>query len=300
VGTVLAGAGFFLLVFGCANAVRVDVDGAASNNWADPVTWGCLVASLVLLGAFWRWQHRTRHPLLPPRILADRTRAGSLSALFVTSFGIFGVSLFLAYYLQRTLGYTPLGTGLAFLPLVLAIGVSSALATARLLPVVGPRPLIPSGMILGAMGMILFTQLPATDQYWSHVFPGLVVLGLGLGLVFAPATATATAGVAPSDAGATSATVNVTQQIGGSIGAALLNSLAVAAATGYVASHLGPSSPAREVRALTVSGTLHGYSVAFFVAAGCFVVGSIFSAVLLPSGVPEIDPAGGGLDMAIA
>ena len=147
--------------------------------------------------AFVRWQQRSKNPLLPLRLLINRVRGGSLVALFLTSIGIFGISLFLAYYLQGTLGYSPLRTGVAFLPLVGAIALSAFIASARLLAVSGPRPLIPTGMLLSMMGMVLFTRLTPSADYFSNVLPGLVVTGLGLGLIFAPAIASATAGVRP-------------------------------------------------------------------------------------------------------
>ncbi len=182
---------------------------------------------VVLLVTFVKWQQRSKNPLLPLRLLINRVRGGSLVALFLTSIGIFGISLFLAYYLQGTLGYSPLRTGVAFLPLVGAIALSATIASARLLAVSGPRPLIPTGMLLWMMGMVLFTRLTPSADYFSNVLPGLVVTGLGLGLIFAPAIASATAGVRLSDVGAASALVNTTQQIGGSMGLALLNTIAV-------------------------------------------------------------------------
>ena len=193
----------------------------------------------LFLAAFAFWQQRSKYPLLPLRLLLNRARGGSLIALFLTSIGIFGISLFLAYYLQGTLGYSPLRTGVAFLPLVGAIALSAFIASARLLAVSGPRPLVPTGMLLSMMGMILFTRLSPGNDYFSNVLPGLVVTGLGLGLIFAPAVATATSGVRASDAGAASALVNTTQQIGGSMGVALLNTIAVSV-TARAADHSFP------------------------------------------------------------
>lgn len=302
-GTLLACAGFFLIVFGLGNAITNLPDGNERTNWAAIGTWGSIALGVVLIIAFVAWQHRSDHPLLPPRILDNRTRAGSLVALFVTSFGIFGVSLFLSYYLLGTLHYSAMMTGAAFLPLVVALAASAGLASARLLPVTGPRPLVPSGMLLGALGMILFTRLPVTDQYWAHVFPGLVILGLGLGLVYAPATSTATGGVHAEDAGATSALVNVTQQIGGSIGVALLNSIAIAYATAYIAAQFnqnGLPAPGSSLAGIVTAGTLHGTSIAYWIAAAFFVCGAVVTLVLLPNGVvrvaapdePEEEPTG--------
>jgi MFS family permease len=228
--------------------------------------------------------------LLPLRVLINRTRGGSLVALFVTNIGVFGMFLFLAYYLQGTIGYSPLRTGIAFLPMIIALAVSAFITSARLLAKVGPRPLVPTGMILATMGMVLFTKLTPNSDYWVNVLPGLVVTGLGLGLIVAPAVASATAGVDTNEAGAASALVNTTQQIGGSMGVALLNTIAVS-----VAAHALRGLPAqlgKGTRAdvlAQVHATLHGYTVAFWWAAGFFGVGAILSFALLESGVPALE-----------
>ncbi|MDE3222907.1 MAG: MFS transporter, partial [Acidobacteriota bacterium] len=177
-GTLLASGGLFFVVYGLGHAV--------TSSWGDLATWGSLVVGAALLYAFYRWQRRATHALLPLRLFSSRTRSGSLLAIFFTSVGLFGVSLFLAYYLQTTLGYSPLRTGVAFLPLVLAISISAALASARLLAKTGPRPLVPTGMVLATMAMVLFTRLAPHSNYFGTVLPALVVLGLGLGLIFAP------------------------------------------------------------------------------------------------------------------
>ncbi|MFZ1062605.1 MAG: MFS transporter [Acidimicrobiales bacterium] len=278
-GTVLGSGGLFFVVYGLGHAV--------TTSWSDVFTWASLVVGVFVLWLFVLWQRRASHALLPLRILWQRTRGGSLISLFITSIGMFGVSLFLAYYMQVTLGFSPLRTGLAFLPLVASLALSAFVASARLLAKTGPRPLIPAGMVLGMMGMILFTKLPAHSDYVGHVLPGLIVLGLGLGLIFAPATASATAGIEKRDAGAASALVNTTQQIGGSVGTALLNTLAVSAATaeGMSLMRTNPPHSALAMKVLETTATLHGYAVAFWWAAGFFGLGAVVTFILLESGV---------------
>ncbi len=278
-GAVLVSAGLFAIVFGLAHAVTA--------TWASVVTIGSLLAGVVLLGAFLRWQRRSDHPLLPLPVVFARTRGGSMVALFITMMGFFGVSLLLAYYLQNELGYSPLRTGFAFLPMVIALGFSAMLASARILAVSGPRPLIPAGMLLGALSMVLLTRLPERANYFGTVLPSLILLGLGLGLIFAPATASATAGVAPSSAGVASAMVNSSQQIGGSVGTALLNTIAVTVAGRAFTHTSGATASARAAAA-----TLHGYSIAFWWAAGIFFAGSIFTMIVLESGAPELTVEG--------
>ena len=276
VGTVLVSAGLFALVFGLGHAV--------STGWGNFDTWFSLVTGGILTISFVAWQGRSRYPLLPLRIVTNRTRAGSLIALFVTTIGIFGISLFLAYYLQNTLGYSPLKTGMLFLPLVAALVFSASLASARLLGLVGPRPLVPAGMLLGMMGMVLFTRLPLHANYLGHVLPGLVVTGLGLGLIFAPSTASATAGVEAHDAGAASAMVNTAQQMGGSLGTALLNTIAVISTRRAGCHRL---SGQLNCRASDAGATIHGYTVAFWWAAAFFGVGAILTFFMLESGVAD-------------
>lgn len=267
-GTILGSAGLFFVVYAFGHAV--------TSSWSDPATWGSLSLGLLLLVFFVIWQTHSKHPLLPLRIVTNRTRAGSLLSLFLTSMGIFAVFLLLAYYLEETLGYSPLRAGLAFLPIVIAITLSAAFASARLLAVTGPRPLVPTGMLLSMMGMVLFTRLTPTPDYVGHVLPGLVVMGLGLGLIFAPAIASATAAVEPRDAGAASAMVNTAQQIGGSLGTAILNTIAVIVTTRAL-EHAGPHDT-------VTTTTLHGFSVAFWWAAGFFGVGAVVSLFMLESG----------------
>lgn len=278
-GAVLVSAGLFAIVFGLAHAVTA--------TWASVVTIGSLLAGVVLVSAFLCWQRRSDHPLLPLPVVFARTRGGSMVALFITMMGFFGVSLLLAYYLQNELGYSPLRTGFAFLPMVIALGFSAMLASARILAVSGPRPLIPAGMLLGALSMVLLTRLPERANYFGTVLPSLILLGLGLGLIFAPATASATAGVAPSRAGVASAMVNSSQQIGGSVGTALLNTIAVTVA-GRAFTHTSGASPS----ARAAAATLHGYSIAFWWAAGIFFAGSIFTMIVLESGAPELTVEG--------
>jgi EmrB/QacA subfamily drug resistance transporter len=272
VGTIIGSAGLFFLVYGLGHA--------ESTRWTNSATWMSIMAGVILLAAFVRTQQSVETPLLPLGLLTNRTRAGSHIALFVTSIGMFGVSLFLAYYLENVVKYTPLQTGLAFMPLVVAMAISASVASARLLALVGPRPLIPTGLVLSAMGLLLFTRLPLQPNYSGHVLPGLLVLGLGIGLIFAPAVASATWGVKKSEAGAASAVVNATQNIGGSVGTALLNSLAVAATAGVLA---GVQNPSAHQIGLA---TLLGYSRAFWVAAGLFCVGAVVTFFMLDSGVP--------------
>lgn len=274
-GTILVSAGLFCVVYGFSNA--------ESHGWGSVQTWGLLLAGVVLLGAFGWWQTRSAHPLLPLRVLFDRNRGASFVAILISGAGMFGVFLFLTYYMQQSLGYTPVKTGAAFMPMVAALMLTTALAANVLIPRIGPKPVVPLGMGLAAAGLAWMTGLNLTSGYAAHVMPPLIVLGLGLGLVMAPAMSLATSGVAAEDAGVASATVNTMQQIGGSIGTALLTTLSASAATDYLAGK-NPKDPA-----VLAQSALESYSAAYWWSATFFVAGLVISGLLYRRGVPKQD-----------
>jgi EmrB/QacA subfamily drug resistance transporter len=274
-GTLTASAGLFALVFGFSNA--------ESHGWAAPVTIAAISAGVALLGAFVAVERRVANPLLPLRVLADRDRSAGYLAIAAVGAGLFGVFLFLTYYMQQTLGFSPLTTGLAFMPMMAVIIPVGGIAQTRLLPRYGARPLVTAGMLLGALAMVMFTGVGVDSGYVADILPGLLVMGLGLGLVFAPAMSTATLGVDARDAGVASALVNTGQQIGGSIGTALLSTLAASAASGFGAGR-GPSAELAQLAAV------HGYTTAFFWSAAIFAIGALVSWALLSRGAPEVEP----------
>ena len=272
------------VVTGGLFCVLAGLSRAADSSGSGRTTGAALVIGAGLVAGFVAWQVRARSPLVARRLLVNRTRAGSLVALFISSVGLVGISLLLAYYLQGTLGYSPLRTGVAFVPMVGALGLSASVVSARLLAQVGPRPIVPAGMVLATLGLILFTKLTVHPDYLGNVLPGLIVSGLGLGLILAPAMASATAGTARADAGAAAALVNVAQIGGAALGAALLNTIATAVS--LRALHAQPTA-AVMARVWSARATVHGYAVAFWWAAGIVGVGAILSFVVLESGVNE-------------
>jgi EmrB/QacA subfamily drug resistance transporter len=276
-GTLTACLGLFALVYGFSNA--------ETDSWGAPLTIGMLAASAVLLVSFVALQRRVEHPLLPMRVVLDRDRGGSYLAVGISGAGMFGVFLFLTYYLQQTLGFSPVETGLAFLPMSAAIMVTATSATTMLVPRIGARPLVTLGMVLAAGAMVLLAQLQTDSSYAGNVLPALLVLGVGLGCVFAPAMSGATLGVAPSDAGVASAMVNTSQQVGGSIGTALLSTLFSSAITSFA------DGKARSPQVLA-EATMHGYTTAFWWSAGIFVIGAMVCALTLRSGAPQQAPVG--------
>jgi EmrB/QacA subfamily drug resistance transporter len=266
-GVVVASGGLFALVYGFSNA--------ETHSWSAPATIIALVAGVVLLIAFVAIERRTTDPLLPLHIVWDRARGGAYASIALAGSGVFGVFLFLTYYMQQNLGFSPLTTGLAFLPMTGTIVVTSTTVQTRVLPRTGAKPLVIAGMTFGILAMILFTRLTPGGAYAGQVLPGLIIIGLGMGCVFAPAFGTATLGVDRQEAGIASAMVNTSQQVGGSIGTALLSTLFASAAASYASSHA-------HVGGLAGVAAVHGYTTAFWWASGIFGVGLLVALLVLP------------------
>jgi predicted MFS family arabinose efflux permease len=275
-GAVTVSAGLFALVFGFSHA--------ETTQWSNPVTLTMLVAGVVLLAAFVAIEARVVRPLLPLRVLADRNRGASYLSIAIAAAAMFGVLLFLTFFLQQNEGYSPIATGLAFLPLTLGAAVVSMTASMMLRPRVGPRPLVVTAMLLGAAGMLYLSRLGVQATYTRDILPALVLVGAALGLLFSTATNTATFGVRPSDAGVASASVNACQQVGGALGTALLSTLAASATAGYMNS----STP---TAAMIARAEVHGYTTAFFWSALFFVAGGVIAAALFRHDAPERQPA---------
>jgi EmrB/QacA subfamily drug resistance transporter len=269
-GTVLVVGGLVAVVYGLSEA--------ETQGWGAPTTIALLVAGVILLAAFVLVERRVQHPLLPLRIVLNRFRGGAYLAIGLSAIGVFGIFLFLTYYLQLTLAYSPVKSGLAFLPMIAAIVAASTTSSGALMPRVGPRPLVPVGMLLAAGGLVLLaTKLALHTSYPSWILPSLLLVGAGLGVVFGCALNTATYGAGAADAGVASAMVNTNQQVGGSIGTALLNTLAASALTSYVLAHgRGPL--------VLAQAAVHSYVVAFWISAAILAGSAVVCWLVLPSG----------------
>ena len=266
-GTVLSSGGLFALVYGFANA--------ETSSWSSTTTIVSLAASVVLLIAFLAVERRAEHPLLPLHIVADRARGGAYATIAIAGSAVFAVFLFLTYYLQQNLGYSPLKTGLAFLPMTVMIVLTATTVQTRILHRTGARPLVMTGMTLGLIAMLVFTQLSPHAAYITHVLPGLLLTGVGMGCIFAPAFSTATLGVKNSDAGIASAMVNTSQQVGGSVGTALLSTIFASSAASFVSGHA-------HTVGLASAASIHGYTTAFEWAAALFAAGLLVATLVLP------------------
>ena len=262
---LLGSAGLFALVFGFSQA--------EPKGWDSPLTWGSLVVSVVLLVAFVLRQRSAEFPVLPLNVILDRDRGASFLSILVAGSGMFGAFLFVTYYLQATLGYSPMQTGTAFLPMIITLIITAQIMTNILLPRFGPKLLVPIGMAFGAIGMLWFTTLEVDSTYW-HVLPGLMLLGIGMASIMPGSFQLATLGIAPQQAGAASAMVSTSQQVGGAIGTAVLNTLAATATTAYIADHVAKTPD------VLAQAALHGYSTAYTWSAGIFAVGLVMSATM--------------------
>ncbi len=259
--------GLFALVFGFSNA--------ETHGWGATATVVALIASPLLLAAFVLIESRVEHPLLPLNIPWNRGRGGAYTSIVLAGAGIFAVFLFLTYFMQLNLGFSPLTTGLAFLPLTALLVVTSTTVQTRVIQHTGVRPLVLLGMALGVIAMVLLAQLTTSSDYGTGILPGLLVIGVGMGCIFAPAFSTATLGVPSNEAGIASAMVNTSQQVGGSVGTSLLSTIYGSAVATYVASHLG-------ARGVAAAAAVHGDVTAFWWAAGIFAVGFLLALLILP------------------
>jgi EmrB/QacA subfamily drug resistance transporter len=269
-GVLVATSGLFALVYGFANAEM--------DSWGAPLTVGLLGYGLAAVVLFAAIQRRSANPLLPLRVVTDRNRGAAFLAIALVSVAMFGTFLFLTYFLQQNMAFSPIESGLAFLPMVAAIMATATTASTRVLPRVGPRPVVPTGLALAALGLVYVTGIDVDSSYAGGVLPGLMVMGVGFGLIMAPSFATATHGVAPRDAGVAAAMVSTSQQVGGSLGVALLSTMFAEAVSGFSATAGTPAALAQ------AEAAVHGYTVAFWWGAAILAAGAIATALLFERG----------------
>jgi predicted MFS family arabinose efflux permease len=270
-GVILATGGLVALVFACSQAVP--------EGWGSPTVVALLLTSALLLCPFAVRETRAPSPLLPLRVLLNRNRGGAYVSVMLVIAGMFGAFLFLTYYLQVVLRYSPVEAGLGFLPIAAASRFGSWAIASLLMPHVPPRALIAPGALMAAAGMLVLTQLQITGSYLTHVLPAEILVGIGIACVMVPAFSTATLGVDQREAGAAAATVNTASQVGGSLGTALLNTIAASAIASYLASQ--PLSA--HVHALAL---VHGYSIATAAGAAILALGAVLALVLINAGKP--------------
>jgi EmrB/QacA subfamily drug resistance transporter len=279
-GAVVVTLGLSSLVYGFTEA--------ATDGWTAGNTLGFLAAGVALLVVFVLIQLRSANPLLPLRIVLNRNRGGAYLSSTLTGAGLFGAFLFLTFYYQQTLGYTPLEAGLAVLPVSGGVFIAAAVAS-NLIPRIGPKPLMIAGALLAAAGLMWLTQVEPDTGFVELLLPAEILLGLGLGFIFVPLSNLALIGVPDHDAGAASATLNATQQVGGSLGTALLNTFFTTAVAAYITDN---SSPTADPRAVVAQAQVEGYTVAFFWASTFLIVAALIIIFLIKARKEDL-PGGG-------
>ncbi|KRV47745.1 Puromycin resistance protein pur8 [Wenjunlia vitaminophila] len=282
-GVLLASSGLVALVYGFTKA--------ESDGWGAGVTVGMFIASALLLLAFLVVESRVRAPLLPLRVLADRNRGGVYLAVGLSVISMFGLFLFLTYYLQEVRSYDPVKSGFAFLPMVVGMIAGSTQIGARLMNRVPARMLMAPGYVVAALGMLMLTQLSVDSSYWGLIMPAQVLLGLGLGTAFMPAMSLATHGIQPQDAGVASAMVNTSQQVGGAIGTALLNTIAASVTTTYLNDHAGDR---KSPELVLHEGMVEGYTNAIWWAFGILLLAALAAFTMIKAGQPNAEKVASG------
>jgi EmrB/QacA subfamily drug resistance transporter len=271
-GAATVTGGLVVLVYGFTRA--------AENGWLSGITLTCLGVAAVLLAAFVFIELRTKHPLLPLRVVLERNRGGSFLSSFMVGAGLLGMFLFLTYYFQGNLGYSALRAGFAFLPFSVGIIVAAG-AASKILPRTGPRSLMTAGFAAAALGMVWLSRIGPHSSYAVHVLPAEILISLGMGLAFVPMSSTALFGVGQHDAGVASALVNTTQQVGGSLGTALLNTVAASVTATYLATRIHTHTNLQ-------AATVHGYTVGFLIGAVCLAIAALSAAFLITASRADI------------
>jgi EmrB/QacA subfamily drug resistance transporter len=248
---------------------------AQAYGWGSAQTLGLGAVAIALLGAFLVIESRSKAPLMRLSIFRIRTLAVADTALLLVASGMFGMFFFASLYVQEILGYSPLKAGLAFLPVTLGIIVGAGCAQ-QLIKRLGVRVVSIVGIMLAAAGMLVLTQLPVHGSYVGNLLVGLVPMSLGMGLTFVPITLLGTSGVKGEDAGLASGLFNTAQQVGGSLGLAILSSLAASQTTSLLHHGTGPAHPGGAIAA-----RVSGYHVAFLAAAIMLGIAAVLMTVVL-------------------
>ncbi|MER6572484.1 MFS transporter [Streptomyces sp. NPDC001093] len=277
-GVLLSTLGLVALVYGFTRA--------ESDGWGDAVTVSMFIAAAVLLLAFVAVESRVKAPLLPLRVVSNRNRGGIYLSLGLAIIGMFGLFLFLTYYLQVVKGYSPVKTGFAFLPMIAGMITGSTQIGTRLMTRIAPRLLMGPGFLVAGVGMLLLTQLKIDSSYGMLLLPAMLLLGLGMGTAFMPAMSLATQGVEPRDAGVASAMVNTSQQVGGAIGTALLNTIAASAKTSYIKDHIAGAATKPQQQLVGLQGMVHGYTSAIWFAVGILGLAALIAFTFVNAGRP--------------
>ncbi|MEU6062729.1 MFS transporter [Streptomyces sp. NPDC047097] len=297
-GALTATAGMVLLVYGFIRA--------SQHGWGDWLTVLSFVAAVVLLGVFVLIERRSRQPITPLHMFADRNRAGTYGMMLSLAAAMFGMFFFLTLFVQDVMGFTPLAAGLAFLPVSAIIAVGAGLAS-RLLPRFGPKPFMITGALLAAAGLVWLTLVDVDSTYAGSILGPMLVFGFGMGLQFVSLTLMALSDVAVRESGAASGLLNATQQVGGSLGLSILVTVFGTAsadeAARQIRQFLTEATPAEQLR-FRLTGALpkpyadavltSGVSAGFIVAAALAAVAAVIALFVIQVRPSDIERLQGG------
>ncbi|MFD5835114.1 MFS transporter [Streptomyces collinus] len=275
-GALTSTAGMVLLVYGF---IRASQDG-----WRDALTLASFAGAVVLLAVFILIERRSRQPITPLHMFADRNRAGTYGIMLCLAAAIFGMFFFLTLFVQNVLGFSPLQAGLAFLPVSAVIALGAGLAS-RFLPVYGPKPFMVGGAILAAAGLAWLTLTDVHSTYAGSVLGPMLVFSLGMGMEFVSLTLMALSNVPAPETGAASGLLNATQQVGGSLGLSILATMSGTASANeakeQIPDFLRQATPAERVRYDQTGQLPKPWSDEILTAgvSAAFIMAAIFTAV---------------------
>jgi EmrB/QacA subfamily drug resistance transporter len=278
-GAVLATGGLIMLVYGLVKA--------PSFGWTDGTTLLYLAIAAAALIGFVINEQRAKHPLVPLSIFKIRNLSGADSLMLFMTAGMFSVFFFTTLYLQQILGYSPVKTGLSFLivPFVIAIVATNI---PRLIQKIGYKPILTVAPLFVAAALFFLSHIPVQGDYWTHIAPGLVLLGIGMGATFVSVTIAATAGVPHHESGLASGLLNTSQQVGGAIGLAILTGVATSATSNYISNLKLSGAPSKQQLA---EATVHGFQKGYLIAAGFALIASLIGAVVIKQIATKSEPA---------
>lgn len=262
-GAVSVTAGLMSLVYGITQA--------PTKGWTSPEVLGFFTAAVVLL-LFFVWnESRSSHALMPLRIFKVGNVAPSNLAQLPMVAAMFAMFFFISLYVQQVLGFSPVKTGLCFMPVPFVIGIV-ATNMAKIVGKIGYKIPIVTGAICVSIALFYMSRIQVGSDYWTAIFPGLVILALGMGQIFISITIAATSGVPHHESGLASGLLNTSQQIGGALGLAILSGIATAAAKDYIAAHMHSMAmnggmDAAAMKTVALTGQVHGFHQALFVGA---------------------------------
>ena len=290
-GAIVGSVAITSLVYGFVKAGNPD------DGWTNPATLACFVIAAVLLVLFVRIESRHRHPIMPLHLFRNRNRSGAYAIMLVVGAAMFSMFYFISLFVQQILVYSPIKAGFAFMPFTVGIVIGAGLAS-QLTQRVPPRVLVSTGIVLAAIGMLLYTRLDVNSSYATDLLPPMLIMSVGMGLIFVPLTLLALSAVPDEESGITSAVLNTMQQIGGTLGLAVLATIAANATSArfsqaadiYKGLQAGvQQSP--ELIQQAAQAVTHGYTVAFSVGMALFILSLIMTLVLINAPKQAADSA---------